>query len=326
MSSNKKGERNMDAPAKMKVMDCAAEPGAKQAVSLKIANAIRPAIESRLDQLRDDKERCICYIDGTKTNGDDVSRPDNYELRKVYIVSLTSGVTCAKVAVLYLSCVYGFWSAREIKRRGRKGAIKDAADWAVLQGSNLRKLAAYVITALHRTPYARTEEMMVLKALHQRINRTVVPDRPNRRATSQAAIAIEDLAHDSQSSSSATSSAGSTIDLLDSDDDREVSSEGDCEVAYCDREEMDETELEKMLSEIYEQDDPLEAVTIVSDGDMGIEVDVVNEHDIDEPAVDPEQADDDGQTDEHCLAGCGPCEEDDDSTTAKRKRRDDEAV
>ena len=77
---------------------------------------------------------------------------------------------------------------------------------------------------------------MVLKALHQRINRTVVPDRPNRRATSQAAIAIEDLAHDSQSSSSATSSAGSTIDLLDSDDDREVSSEGDCEVAYCDRE------------------------------------------------------------------------------------------
>ena len=29
-----------------------------------------------------------------------------------------------QAAILYLSCVYGFWSARERKQRGRKGAIK----------------------------------------------------------------------------------------------------------------------------------------------------------------------------------------------------------
>ncbi|CAE7556706.1 unnamed protein product [Symbiodinium sp. CCMP2592] len=209
----------MDGPAKMKVME--AYDGGKQADSLKIANAIRPAIESRLDQLRDDKERRLCCIDGTKATGDDVSRPEhNYEILKVYVVNLTAGVMNAKVAVLYLSCVYGFWSSSEIKRRGRKGEIKAGRDWAVLEGSNLRKLAAYVITALNRTPYARSEEMMVLKALHQRINRTVVPERPNRRS-SKSAIAIEGAGEESQTStsSSATSASDSTIELLDSDDD-----------------------------------------------------------------------------------------------------------
>ncbi|CAE7233718.1 unnamed protein product [Symbiodinium sp. CCMP2592] len=250
MSNSKRAERCLDAPAKMKTME--AHGGIKQADSLKIANAIRPAIESRLDQLRDDKERSICSIDGTHAVGDDVCRPDyNYELLKVYVVTLTCGVTNAKVAVLYLSCVYGFWSAREIKKRGRKGEIKAAPEWAVMQGSNLRKLAAYVITALNRTPYARTEEMMVLKALHQRINRTVVPERPNRR-TSKAAI--QDLGAESQSSSTTSScgSAGSTIDLLDSDDDCDVAvaldDDPDREVA----EEVDEQELERML---YELDD-----------------------------------------------------------------------
>ncbi|CAE7685467.1 unnamed protein product [Symbiodinium sp. CCMP2592] len=231
----------MDAPAKMKVMDTAT--GEKQADSLKIANAIRPAIENRLDELRDDKDRCICSVDGTKANGDDVSRrPDyNYELLKVYVVNLTSGVFNAKqllpclahrvhipVAVLYLSCVYGFWTGQELKQRGRKGEIKAGREWAVVQGSNVRKLAAYVMTALQRTPYARTEEMMVLKTLHQRINRTVVPERPNRRSTRAA---IEDEGQESQSSSTTSCSAGSTIDLLDSDDDGECAVDDDREMA-----------------------------------------------------------------------------------------------
>ena len=80
---------------------------------------------------------------------------------------------------------------------------------------------------------------MVLKALHQRINCTVVPERTNRRSKSTGAVAIEDLAPgaDSLSSSSSTmSTSDSTIELLDSDDDdREVSdddvvSNDDCNV------------------------------------------------------------------------------------------------
>ena len=76
---------------------------------------------------------------------------------------------------------------------------------------------------------------MVLKALHQRINRTVVPARPNRR--SRTAMAIEDSRQDSQSSST-TSSCGSTIELLDSDDDRELevgsADDGEVPVAHDD--------------------------------------------------------------------------------------------
>ena len=73
--------------------------------------------------------------------------------------------------MLYVGCVYGFWSNRFIRERGGRKTIKAGTaadcmcharftyhccqDWAELQGTRLRCIASHFVKNLVRTPHAR---------------------------------------------------------------------------------------------------------------------------------------------------------------------------
>ena len=80
------------------------------------------------------------------------------EVMKSYAAKLFQGVEERKqlisakehrAAALYLSCCYGL---QEVE----KGAKQKAKDWAELQGTRLRWLAAYVVQSVGRTCFSRT--------------------------------------------------------------------------------------------------------------------------------------------------------------------------
>ena len=84
--------------------------------------------------------------------------PKNFGVMKVYGAHLFKGVDERRqlistkehrAAVLYLSCCYKLQKVE----KGQKQRVKD---WAELQGTRVRWLAAYVVQSVGRTCHSRT--------------------------------------------------------------------------------------------------------------------------------------------------------------------------
>eukprot|EP00439_Symbiodinium_sp_Y106_P020000 s3906_g2.t1 len=121
--------------------------------ALKIVAALRPLVESRLEELKKDKatqETRLVDVFDTKISKDDVMSKKNFDVMKVYGAHLFKGVderkqlistTEHRAAVLYLSCCYKLQSVE-------KNCKQKVKDWAEIQGTRLRWLAAYVVQSV----------------------------------------------------------------------------------------------------------------------------------------------------------------------------------
>ena len=107
---------------------------------------------------REAQETRLVDVFDTKISKDDVMSKKNFDVMKVYGAHLFKGVderkqlistTEHRAAVLYLSCCYKLQSVE-------KNCKQKVKDWAEIQGTRLRWLAAYVVQSVGRTCHSRT--------------------------------------------------------------------------------------------------------------------------------------------------------------------------
>ncbi|CAE7303618.1 unnamed protein product [Symbiodinium sp. CCMP2592] len=129
--------------------------------ALKIVAALRPVVESRLEDLKKDKETRLVDIFDTNISKEDFTSEKNFNIMKVYAAHLFKDVherkqlisaTEHRAAVLYLSCCYKL--------------------------QNVEKNC--------------NDEMSVLKGIHLAVNGRSLPEKPQRKL-SESSVSSEVL-------------------------------------------------------------------------------------------------------------------------------------
>ncbi|CAE7768218.1 Kcnh2 [Symbiodinium sp. CCMP2456] len=162
--------------------------------ALRIVSALRAHVESRLEELKNDKEARVLNVMETRVMKEDLSCSKNFEVLKAYAAHLFRGVkerkdliSCKehRSALCYLALAYNFVTVGK-----QPGAKADFKAWGDLQGTRLRWLASYVIHSVNRSVFARSEELCILKGIYMAVNGHPMPEKPQRKL-SEASMSSE---------------------------------------------------------------------------------------------------------------------------------------